>query len=68
MASALFLAMFNFVLLPLQFPFSPGLVILFIFGALLSSLEFSLFILQALSIFPLAAIEFIQDLDLELFQ
>ena len=60
--------MFNYVSKPLQSPSSLGLVILSIFVDLLSSLEFSLFLLQALSIFALAALEYIQDLDLEWFQ
>ena len=68
MVLALYLAMFNYVSKPLQSPSSLGLVILSIFVDLLSSLEFSLFLLQALSIFALAALEYIQDLDLEWFQ
>ena len=60
--------MFNYVSKPLQSPSSLGLVILSIFVDLLSSLEFSLFLLQALSIFALAVLKCIQDLDLEWFQ
>jgi hypothetical protein len=66
MASALCLA--RYVSSHLRFPFFLGLVILFIFRDLLSSLEFSLFLLQALSISALATLEYIQDLDLEWFQ
>lgn len=64
MAKAWDLAM-EYVSLPLRFPFSLGLAVLFIFGAPLSSLEFSFFLPQALSLSALAVLEFIQDLDLE---
>ena len=63
MASVLYLAVFNYVSALLRSPFSLGLVILFLFRALLSSPEFSYFLLQALSLFASAVLEFIRTLE-----